>query len=347
MQRTAGTLLRLGVASILLLSFGCAGTPASSEAEATTPAPPEGEPTQEQQIATLQEEVRRLRAELRTAEERLEEVQTQSEAAESGGPEKETLTQLQRENERLRGLVEELRLALIAAEGVDADHGEQPPVEPESAAPVAPPFSSPQAPAADPSPGPLPSAPTPESSSDFAEAGVRSFERVTDVNPALPTDTPSHLNAQGIERVPREGEGYRYVEATANNSTGEGIFLELILLPDMELPEAVLRAKSVYPAEEPPLLVGSVAFSVAGQLFELEPEEVERVRSGSLAAESASFLLHPDVRRLLTLTQRRPEADLTVTFVGETGRRVHHVTRRERLALANMIYTLREMGVEL
>ena len=112
----------------------------------------------------------------------------------------------------------------------------------------------------------------------------------------------------------------------------------------MGQPEIALKAKSVYPVDSERLLLERVTFGMAGQSFELVPQRVERIRDKQLLAETAVFPLGPEVRRLLTLTQRRPGTELTITFQGVNGEIPHQVTRRERLALANMIYTFREMG---
>lgn len=333
MQRTARTVSALGATFLLIAVSGCAGAPEA--VPEPTPEPAQEEAVQQeqadQQIADLQEELGRLREELRTTRRRLE-AQESEEAA--PGPESQ---QLQRENERLRELVEELRLALIAADG--ANSLQNPPTE----------FEPARTPPREPTPReptpPEPAEPEPEPATSVER--TPSFRQVPEVNAPLRSETPNQLASQGIERIPRDGGGYHYVDATSNDAAGEGVYLELTLLPGMELPEARLRAKTVYPAQEEPLMVRRVSFSLGGQEFELEPETVERVRNGRLLAETASFPLTPQVRRLLTLTQRRPEEDMTVRFFGETGEQTHAVTRRERLALANMIYTLREMGGKL
>jgi hypothetical protein len=342
---------------LLLTSLGCTGAP--EPAPATETPGEQSSEQQEQQIAALQAEVGRLREELRTAHERLElselselsELAEQKEQGENAGselPDEESVRQLQRENERLRELVEELRLALIAAEGVESPDAAEPSAKPDSAPPASEPptepLLGPEAPDAEEGLAQAQPSAAPDPPEEATRPLPGGFETVRDVNAPPATDTPTQLASQGIERVLREGGGYRYVDASAGGASGAGVYLELTLLPERELPEATLEAKTVYPAESEPLFVERAVFEIAGQSFDLEPREVTRTRDGRQRAETASFSLTPQVRRLLTLTQRRPEADLTVTFSGPGGERSRRVTRRERLALANMIYTLREMG---
>ncbi len=351
MQRPVRTPLTVGAILLLLITIGCTGAPEPAPAT-ETPEEQSGE-QQEQQIAALQAEVGRLREELRTARERLE-LADQEEQGESAGselPDEASVRQLQRENQRLRQLVEELRLALIAAEGVESPDAAGPSAKPDSAPPTSEPptepLQGPEAPEAEEGLAEAQPSAAPEPPEEATQPLPGGFDTVRDVNTPPATDTPTQLASQGIERVLREGGGYRYVDASASGASGAGVYLELTLLPERELPEATLEAKTVYPAESEPLLVERAVFEIAGQSFDLEPTEVTRTRDGQQRAETASFSLTPQVRRLLTLTQRRPEADLTVTFLGAGGERSHRVTRRERLALANMMYTLREMGGEL
>lgn len=321
------TFLKVVSVPLLFLLVGACATSPEPEVPESEESPPEAELSEREseEVSSLRQEVRTLRRELQ---------QTQAELAEArkpmeeGEPAEEELRQLERENERLKNLVEELRLALIAAEGIEALSGDLPPQEPGTRRQA-------QAEELD--------TPEPEEP-QVASAERYSFRQVDGVNPPLASRTPPQLAAQGVERVPLESGGYRYVDGSANKSSGEGIYLELELLPGMELPEIALMAKSVYPAEAPRLLLQRVTFGMAGQSFELVPQRVERLRDGQLLAETARFPLSPEVRRLLTLIQRRPGAELTVTFQGVNGERTHQVTRRERLALANMIYTFREMG---
>jgi hypothetical protein len=343
----AKALLRVISVPLLLLLLGaCATSPEPTSPDATE-APSQETIRETEDITRLRGEITRLRRELQAAREELAETEERLEEVRRDEGE---IRRLRGENERLRNLVEELRLALIAAGGIEALPRDMPPQEPRT---------------------PRRRQPTPEESpgEGDADAGVPDepeetdprvprlsaqaiaerypFRRVTAVNPTLRSRTPAHLAAQGVERIPIEAGGYRYVDGGSNESTGEGIYLELTLLPGMEVPETAFKAKTVYPGEAERLLVERVTFSLAGQSFELEPTRVERLRDRTLAAEVAIFALHEDVRRLLTLTQRRAGAELTVTFHGVQGARTHEVTRRERLALANMIYTFREMGGEL
>ncbi|MFP4301421.1 MAG: hypothetical protein ACLFQZ_05275 [Spirochaetaceae bacterium] len=354
------TALILGGSLLIFTTLGCTGAP-----EAAPTAEPSAEQAEEErarEIEALEEETARLREELRAARDRLEaaEKSEEGETPESKLPDEESARQLRRENERLRHLVEELRLALIAAEGVQSPDASDSSAEPGSAAPPAQPesppptsesptepFLGPEAPDAEQEIAESASSPIPEPPEAATEPLSGGFEPVGDVNEPSATDTPAQLASEGIERVRRQDSGYRYVDATSNDATGSGVYLQLILPRGGELPEATLEAKTVYPADSEPLIVERALFEIAGQSFDLEPAEVRRLRDRTERAETASFSLTPRVRRLLTLTQRRPEADLTVTFLGEGGESSHRVTRRERLALANMIYTLREMGGEL
>lgn len=303
----------LSLPLLLLLVGSCATAPEPPEPPAEAALPP----SNNEEMEALRQEITSLRRELQLTEAEL--AQTRERLSEAV-PREESTLQLERENERLRSLVEELRLALIAAEGVEGLPQEIEPEEPE---------------------GVEEQRPQPDTRADY------SFRQVDAVNRPLRSQTPAHLAAQGVERIPLGAGGYRYVDGSANESSGEGIYVELTLLPGMELPESALKAKTVYPATSERLIVERVTFALGGQSFELEPEGVERLRDENLVAEVARFPWNEEVRRLLTLTQRRAGAEMTVLFHGANGERTHEVSRRERLALANMIYTFREMGGEL
>lgn len=344
--------LLIPLAFAALLS--CTGTPppADRPAETTGEAPAsEAEGTEAAEIEELQRELVRARREAQQYRDEAQELRNRLEQLEqagrgAAGEDPERLEQLQIENDRLRDLLEELRLALEAAgapEDTPADAAADAPAGARADAAADTEADTPAtAQAVDPSAGDTSGTP------NSAAAPYSSYRRVDNLAAADGEGTPARLAAQELLRIEEEEGGFRYLDRRVARSESSALYLEILLPPGGRDPVAELKARTVYPLSREPLNMERVTIILAGQRFVFDIEEPELRRTALMASETGTAGVgEGETAAFLRFFQRRSDDQIGMEFSGNGGTLEHRVTPEERRALANMLYTYRELGGEL
>jgi len=268
--------------------------------------------------------------------------------------------QLRKENDLLRGIIDDL----LYAESLIRP-GEPAPKQPPSgrSLPEATP-ASPQPPAASlPAAESVPAAPaegaasagtelqpqrpsTTRGTAPTAANPFTPFREVATVTPPAPKQNRrSPLAGSGIiSQIAANQRDRLYFAAGQNFSQADSVFLYILLPPDGQ-PLLHLVGKISYPVSHDPLYLQRIAVSAAnGDNSSLAPSagRVSREHDGRQRSEYVDYPL--SAAQVRTLESLLTDSKLTATFVGESRQSARSVSAAEQGALLDVLYAFSRMS---
>ncbi|MFW6329188.1 MAG: hypothetical protein ACOC28_03760 [Alkalispirochaetaceae bacterium] len=186
---------------------------------------------------------------------------------------------------------------------------------------------------------------TPPRQGEEEVGGFEEYREVESLAVEEAEGTPPRLALQHVVRIPVSGTGFRYLDRRVAASEASTLYLDILVSERGGQPEATLRARAVYPLDREPLQVEELLLGSAGRQFRFVAETVARERTALVAAETVTLPLESEqTRDFLRFMEHRTGERVEVAFRGRGGTVSHRLTPEERRALANMLYTYRELG---